>query len=190
MSDTTVELDFTDVKDFGNPAKDVDKGNYLLKVQTIEKQTSKAGNPMWVVTAEFVEGKHQGETIREYLALTEKALFKVKSWLDAVHGQTLPKKKIKLPNTTPELQKKFGGRVYGAHIDDGDPRTDSSGNTVTYPEIKYHMFPALVKEQAKDAESVTEEVTTSTPTEEPKEAPAEDSNDTAGQLESFDLDSL
>ena len=185
---TTVELDFTDVKDFGNPARNVAKGNYLLKVQTIEKDKSKAGNPMWVVTAEFVEGPHAGETLREYLALTEKALFKVKSWLDAVHGQTLPKKKIKLPNTTPELQKKFGGRVYGAHIDDGDPRTDSSGNTVTYPEIKYHMFPALVKEQAKEA--APEKVTDSTPTEEPKEAPAEESTDTAGQLEAFDLDSL
>lgn len=185
---TTVELDFTDVKDFGNPARNVDKGNYLLKVQSIEKQTSKAGNPMWVVTAEFVEGAHQGETLREYLALTEKALFKVKSWLDAVHGQTLPKKKIKLPNTTPELQKKFGGRVYGAHIDDGDPRTDSNGNTVVYPEIKYHMLASVVKD-AK--ESASETVTDSTPTEEPKEAPAkEESTDTAGQLEAFDLDSL
>lgn len=171
-----IELDFSDVKDFGNPARNVVKGNYLLKVNKISKETSKAGNPMWVVDAEFVDGVNAGETIREYLALTEKALFKVKSWLDAVHGQTLPKKKIKLPNTSAALQTKFGGRIYGAHVDAGDPRIDNQGNEVTYPEIKYHMFAALVKgEQAPDVEEKVEEKA---------------ADDVSEQLAAFDLDSL
>lgn len=170
-----IELDFSDVVDFGNPARNVPKGNYLLKVRKISKETSKAGNPMWVVESEFVDGANAGETIREYLALTDKALFKVKSWLDAIHGQTLPKKKIKLPNTSAALQSKFGGRVYGAHIDNGDPRIDNSGNEVTYPEVKYHMFAALVKgEQAPEAEETEE--------------PAKD--ELGEQLAAFDLDAL
>ncbi len=196
MSDV-IELDFTDVKDFAPIAKGVPKGNYLLKVDKIELSESKAGNPMWIVDGVFVNaGPHQGQTIREYLALTEKALFKVKSWLDAVHGKTLPKQKIKLPNTTAALVKQFGGKVYGAHIDDGDPFTNDEGVTSTKSEVKYHLFPALVDEAANQKPAA--EVIASTPTEAapaPAAAPAptpepEGPTDVATAMEAFDLDSL
>lgn len=194
---TTVEIDFSDVKDFAPIAKDVPKGNYLLKVDKIEKAESKSGNPMWVVDAVFLEpGPFQGQTIREYLALTEKALFKVKSWLDAIHGKKLPKQKIKLPNTTAALEKAFGGKVYGGHIDDGDPYTNDEGVTSTKSEIKYHLFAKEVEAQKKQAPAA--EVTASTPepeAAEPDEAPAAEetegaTTDIAGQMEAFDLDSL
>jgi hypothetical protein len=185
---TTVEIDFSDVKDFAPLARNVAKGNYKLKVVKIEKGTSKAGNPTWIVDSEFVDGEHAGQQIREYLTLTEKALFKVKSFLDAIHGQRLPKKKIKLPNTSAELTKKFGGKIFGAHIDDGDPYTNGNGETVTKSEIKYHLFAAEV--DAQKAQPAAEAVVESTPA---TPAPAEEapvSGDVADQLESFDLDEL
>ena len=189
---TTVDVDFSDVKDFGPPrAKNVAKGNYLLKVVKIEKSLSKAKNPMWIVDSEFVDGPHQGEGMREYLTLTEAALFKLKSFLDAVSGKTLPKSKIKLPNTSEALTKKFGGKIFGAHVDDGDPYTNNNGDVVTNSEIKYHMFPAVVKDNAEVAEAVT----ASTPKAAPAPAPAEEAEeapagDTSDQLEAFDLDAL
>jgi len=190
-----IELDFTDVKDFAPIAKEVPKGNYLLKVDKIELSKSKAGNPMWVVDSVFVNaGPHQGQTIREYLALTEKALFKVKSWLDAVHGKTLPKKKIKLPNTTASLLKQFGGKVYGAHIDDGDPYTNDEGVTSTRSEVKYHLFPALVDEASNQTPAAEVVASTPAPEEEPPanapDSAPEVATDVATTMEEFDLDSL
>lgn len=190
----TIELDFSDVKEFAAWAKDVPKGNYLLKVVAVEAKQSSNSNPMWVVDSEFVDGAYAGERIREHLTLTEKALFKVKSWLDAIHGQNLPKSKIKLPNTTAELQKRFVGKVYGAHVADGDPYVNGNGETVTKSEIKYHLFAKEVAGQkaAPSAEQVTASTPESAPTAEPVAAdePETPSGDVADQLESFDLDNL
>lgn len=206
MSNETIELDFGDVKEFAPRAKGVAKGDYLMKVAKIEASTSKADNPMWVVDAVFVDGPHAGEQIREFMALTEKALFKVFGWLQAVEGKQLPKKKIKLPNNTAALTKRYHGKVFGAHVDNGDPYTDDNGNEVVPSEIKYHLYAKDVGNRGAPAPK--EQVTASTPEPEadadggdenpppPTETtndtpdPEEPSGDVASQLESFDLDSL
>jgi len=170
VSDETIDLDFSDVQEFAPFARNVEKGDYLLKVQSIKADTSNAGNPMWVVDAVFVEGRHQGETIREYLALTENALFKVKSWLEAL-GKNVGKKKVKLPNTTPKLMKAFAGKTYGAHIDEGDPYVNNEGEEVTKSEVKYHLKPSEVR--ARRSEPSAEDVLDSSD-EEPEDDPLED----------------
>lgn len=196
----TIELDFSDVQEFAPIAKGVPKGNYLFKVKKIEASTSKQNNPMWVVDAEFVDGPWAGQTIREYMALTPAALFKVKSFLEAI-GLNVGKKKVKLPNDTATLQKKFGGKVYGGHVDDGDPYTDNNGNPQINSEIKYHLKASEVQGQS-DGQAAAAEATTPEP--EPDEAPAEEESttpqdapegeeaptDTAEELEEFDLDGL
>lgn len=195
MSDQ-IELDFSDVKDFAPVARNVPKGNYLLRVEKIDVDKSKAGNPMWIVDSSFVDGAFAGQQIREYLTLTEKALFKVKSWLEAVLGQPIPKKKMKLPNTAADLNKRFSGKIFGAHIDDGDPYVNNNGEEVTKSEIQYHLMAKDVQ-RGQTAQSAEETVTASTPTEEKpaaepetETAAEEPSGDVADQLESFDLDSL
>lgn len=189
MSDT-LELDFSGVKDFAPRVKDVPPGNYVLKVAKIEASKSKAGNPTWVVDSVFVDGPFAGSQIREYLTLTENALFKVKSWLEA-QGLNIGKKKVKLPNNTPDLTKQFVGKVYGANIGDGDPYVDDKGETHINSEIKYHLTVTAVKAAA--AAPAAETVTAPSP--EPAAAPEalaadEPTGDVADQLESFDLDSL
>lgn len=199
----TVELDFSDVQDLQPFARNVPKGNYILKVKKIEATTSKNGNQMWVVDSEFTEGPFAGQVIRERLTLTEKALFKVKGWLEAL-GFNIGRKKIKLPNTSEELTKQFGGRVFGAHIDDGDPYVDSNGNERINSEIKFHLKAEEVKAQAATAEQAQEAVqepegeAPAEPEDAPaapaegseEEAPSETEKDVASQLESFDLDNL
>lgn len=212
MSTETVELDFSDVKDFAPIAKGIPEGNYVLQVKKIELKDSKKGNPMWVVDSAFTAGKYEGQQIREYLTLTTDALFKVKSWLEAL-GLNIGKKKVKLPNSTASLQKNFGGKTFGAHIADGDPWTNEEGVTSVKSEVKFHMKASEVKAlaAAPSAAEVTAstpepDLTPETPVEEPEAlAPNEEAaqgggtaepvdpeekGDTADQLESFDLDDL
>lgn len=190
MSDT-IEIDFGDVKDFAPIARNVPKGNYVLQVSKIEAGTSSNNNPMWIVDSSFVDGPNAGQTIREYLALTEKALFKVKSWLEAL-GIPIGKKKVKLPNTTAELTKKFVGKTYGAHVDEGDPYTNDKGETSTKSEVKYHMPAKEVAAAQAAAQAVTAPAPTPAPTPEPAVTPEPQApvGDVADQLESFDLDDL
>lgn len=203
--DDTIELDFGDVKELGPRSPRVPEGDYLLRVEKVEQDTSKAGNPMWVVHSVYVDGEFAGKPApREYLALTEKALFKVFSWVQAVKGQRIPKRKLKLPNTTPTLTKAFGGKVYGAHIADGDPRVDDEGNEKVYSEVKWHLFAREVQEKRQQKAQSAEDVTASTPEPEDDEEPdtaaeetADESDeeqseggDVADQLESFNLDDL
>ena len=186
-------------------ARNVPKGNYVLKVKKIEATKSKAGNPMWVVDSEFVDGPFAGQIIRERLALTEKALFKVKGWLESM-GFNIGRKKVKFPNTSEDLMKQFGGRTFGAHVDDGDPYVDSNGNERINSEVKFHLTVEQVKAQAATAEEASAEVAEE-PAEEPAEAApeaapesttegeseaeeTEEQKDVASQLESFDLDNL
>lgn len=209
MSTETVELDFSDVQDLQPFARNVPKGNYLLKVKKIEVATSKNGNKMWVVDSEFLEGAFAGQVIRERLTLTEKALFKVKGFLEAL-GFNVGKKKVKLPNTNEGLTKQFGGRTFGAHIDDGDPYTNSNGEEKVNSEIKFHLKEAEVRAQQTTAPDVTappeqaakpakaKKAEEEAPADEPDEPSHDDSpqpaaesqDDVADQLESFDLDSL
>lgn len=194
MSTETIELDFGDVKEFAPIARNVEPGAYVFKVAKIELTESKAKNPMWVVDAEFVEGRYAGQTIREYLTLTENALFKVKSFLEA-QGLNVGKKKVKLPNTTPALTKAFGNKLFGGHVDDGDTYVNAQGEEVTRSEIKYHLTVNEVRRirSQAPAEAVTAptpEPETSAPAEESTETNAEEATDVADQLESFDLDAL
>ena len=201
MANDVIELDFSDVKDFAGSVK-VPKGDYKLKVQSIELGTSKAKNPMWTVKSQFLTGPEAGATITERLALTEKALFKVKSFLEAL-GVTVGKRKLKLPNTTEGLQKLIGGKEYGVHIDDGDPYTNNQGETKVNSEVKYHLKPAEFASRAALGAANPVTVTQTEPTAPPVSseaavetvtAPAAEpdapAGDTADQMESFDLDSL
>lgn len=201
----SIELDFSDVQDLQPFARNVPKGNYVLKVKKIESTTSKNGNPMWVVDSEFVDGPFAGQILRERMALTEKALFKVKGWLESM-GFNVGRKKVKLPNTSEDLMKQFGGRTFGAHVDDGDPYVDSNGNERINSEIKFHLKADEVKAQAATTEEAEEAVTEEAPkqespakaSEETDESTTEDEDeeettkqkDVADQLASFDLDNL
>ena len=86
-------FDFTNYKD--TSTAHVPAGTYRAKVSDFEETTSKAGNMMFVVYLEIVEGPHAGQQIIDRLPQTEKAMFRSAAFLQAL-GVKIAKKKIAL----------------------------------------------------------------------------------------------
>jgi hypothetical protein len=62
----------------------IPEGYYVAKVIDIEKQTSQAGNPMWVWTFTTTKGQYQGTELKVWTALTQAALWKLMEVLKAL----------------------------------------------------------------------------------------------------------
>jgi len=59
-------------------------GDYVVSVVDVNKETSKAGNPMFVWDMEVAEGDHQGHSMRVFTALTPAALWKLSETVEAL----------------------------------------------------------------------------------------------------------
>lgn len=73
----SIDLDFSDVKKFTVP-----NGTYLIEITKATIKKSKSNNDMLEIIAEIAEGKQAGFEIREYVSLTQNALFRVQAMLD------------------------------------------------------------------------------------------------------------
>lgn len=107
-----IPLDFTNVKDRGSVR--VEPGNYLAKVKSVKKETAKSsGNPMLVVTFEFLSGPAQGRTIVDRHILTESSLWTLRNLLEAM-GFKVPAREMRLDIDT------LLNRKVGIVVVDGD----------------------------------------------------------------------
>lgn len=105
-------VDLTNYKDSGSAR--VPEGRYRLQVEDAEVTTSAKGNQMVVLYLAIRGGDYDGTTIVDRLTLTEKALYRVVNFMQAI-GMPTPKKKFKI-NTA-----KFVGKYLEADIADGEP---------------------------------------------------------------------
>ena len=105
-------FDFTNYRD--TSTAHVPAGTYHAEVSDFEETTSKAGNAMFVVYLEIIEGPHAGQQIIDRLPQTEKAMFRSAAFLQAL-GVKIAKKKIALN------PKSLIGRPVDILVEDGDP---------------------------------------------------------------------
>lgn len=105
-------FDFTNYKD--TSTAHVAPGTYHAEVSDFEETTSKAGNAMFVVYLEIIEGPHAGQQIIDRLPQTEKAMFRSAAFLQAL-GVKIAKKKIALN------PKSLIGRPVDIVVEDGEP---------------------------------------------------------------------
>jgi hypothetical protein len=105
-------FDFTNYKD--TSTAHVAPGTYHAEVSDFEETTSKAGNAMFVVYLEIIEGAHAGQQIIDRLPQTEKAMFRSAAFLQAL-GVKIAKKRIALN------PKSLIGRPVDIVVEDGEP---------------------------------------------------------------------
>lgn len=105
-------FDFTNYKD--TSTAHVPAGTYHAEVSDFEETTSKAGNAMFVVYLEIIEGPHAGQQIIDRLPQTEKAMFRSAAFLQAL-GVKIAKKKIALN------PRSLIGRPVDIVVEDGEP---------------------------------------------------------------------
>lgn len=86
----------------------LETGEYEFLIKKIEPKTSKAGNPMWLVTFEEVETK---TVIWENYTFVDKALFKIKELFDVLGFDTTT-----IPFEIPALEDLVGNFVKGKVI--------------------------------------------------------------------------
>ncbi len=105
-------VDLTNYKD--RVGGHVAEGRYRVMVEDVEPDESKAKNPMINVWLRVVGGPHDGATIIDRLVLTEKSLFRVVGFMQAI-GLPTPKKKFTIDI------RKFLNRQLLIDVEDGEP---------------------------------------------------------------------
>lgn len=105
-------VDLTNYKDrVGNR---VVPGRYTVLVEDAESDTAKSGNPMVNLWLRVQGGEFDGATIVDRLVLTEKSLFRVVGFMQAI-GLPTPRKRFKLN------VRAFVGKTLDVDVEDGDP---------------------------------------------------------------------
>lgn len=112
MAAEEVIIDLSNYKD--RVGSRVMPGTYRVQVEDAENTESTNKNPMINLWFTILEGEFAGQTVTDRLVLTEKSLFRVVGFMQAI-GLPTPKKRIKL-NT-----RQFLGRTLDIEVDDGDP---------------------------------------------------------------------
>lgn len=105
-------IDLSNYKDrFGSR---VPEGTHEVIVEDVEMDKSKAGNPMLNVWYRVVGGEADGLTLIDRLTITEKALFRVVGFMQAV-GLPTPRKRLQI---NPQS---FIGKRLRVEVEDGEP---------------------------------------------------------------------
>lgn len=112
MASNNIVVDLTNYKD--KIGARVPEGTYKVIVDDAEPDTSKAGNPMVNLWLRIHGGDFDGQTVTDRLTLTEKSMFRVVGFLQAI-GMKTPKKRLSLDITS------FIGRSLEVTIRDGEP---------------------------------------------------------------------
>jgi hypothetical protein len=111
MADDVV-VDLSNYKD--RVGQRVTPGRYRVLVEDAEVDTAKSGNPMVNLWLRVVGGSFDGATVIDRLVLTEKSLFRVVGFMQAI-GMPTPKKRLKVST------RQFIGKVLDVDVEDGEP---------------------------------------------------------------------
>jgi len=105
-------IDLTNYKD--RVGTRVLPGRYRVQVEDAEPTESANKNPMINLWFRVMGGEFDGATITDRLVLTEKSLFRVVGFMQAI-GFPTPRRKLKLN------VRQFVGRTLDVEVDDGEP---------------------------------------------------------------------
>lgn len=105
-------FDFTNYRETGSAQ--VPAGTYRARVNDFEETESKAGNAMFVVYLEILDGPYAGKQIIDRLPQTEKAMFRSAAFLQAL-GVKIAKKRLAIN------PKSLIGRPVDILVEDGEP---------------------------------------------------------------------
>lgn len=89
-------------------------GRYRVQVEDVEASQSNNGNPMVNLWFRIVGGEFNGQTIVDRLTITEKSLFRVVGFMQAI-GLPTPKKRLNLNIRA------FNGKTLDIDVADGEP---------------------------------------------------------------------
>lgn len=87
---------------------------YRVQVEDVEAAMSQVGNPMVNVWFRIIGGEFDGQTIVDRLTVTERSMFRVVGFMQAI-GLPTPKKRLKLNI------RQFVGKVLDIDVADGEP---------------------------------------------------------------------
>lgn len=191
MASTNMTIDLTNYKD--RVGSRVPEGTYKVIVDDVEPDTAKSGNPMVNVWFRIHGGDYDGQTITDRLVLTEKSMFRVVGFLQAL-GIKTPKKRLSLDIS------KFVGRSMEITVRDGDPYNGRIKSEVSgYARITEKA----AKQSEADIEDVSDEPTDYDEDVEPakaqaaakkreaaESAPEPEDDDAQGEVDLDDLDNL
>lgn len=130
-------------------------GKYVLTVEDVEGMSSKAGNPMWKVTSSVADGPSKGETIVDFLTITQKAMFRVVAFLNAI-GVPTPKKSLSIPKSM------MVGKVFEATVDDDSYGGSVSSKIQSYASVAQPGSADLPDDDEEDGDEPTALATPST----------------------------
>ena len=167
-------FDFTNYRETGSAQ--VPAGTYRARVNDFEETESKAGNAMFVVYLEIIDGPYTGKQIIDRLPQTEKAMFRSAAFLQAL-GVKIAKKRIALN------PKSLIGRPVDILVEDGEPFNGRVKSEVR--EYLRATKPATKAEPAADLPDDDDEPEVQAPT-----AAVETAEEGTFDVDALDIDDL
>lgn len=175
---TNVTIDLSNFKD--RVGSRVKPDTYRVVVDDAELDTARSGNQMINLWFRIVGGDFDGATIVDRLVLTEKSMFRVVAFMQAL-GMKTPKKRLQL-----NLEK-FKGQKLEITVEDGDPY-----NGRVKSEVRGYARVAKSEKAAPETpdETPAEETEEDTPSEAVSDLESTDSTSDQGEVDLDDLDNL
>lgn len=121
------DVDFGAIEDNGGGRVRVPEGNYKAKFKSVTFGNSQAGNPMFTWILVGTEGKLKGKELKEYTALTPKALWKLRDMMEATLGKA-PGGKVNTRKLLDHCKKNMVGKEVGVTLED-DEYVDDKGKS-------------------------------------------------------------
>lgn len=165
-------FDFTNYRETGSAQ--VPAGTYRARVNDFEETESKAGNAMFVVYLEIIDGPYAGKQIIDRLPQTEKAMFRSAAFLQAL-GVKIAKKRLAIN------PKSLIGRPVDILVEDGEPF-----NGRVRSEVREYLRAAKPSAKAEPAADLPDEDDEPVAPSEPAEVAEEDTFD----VDALDIDDL
>lgn len=165
-------FDFTNYRETGSAQ--VPAGTYRARVNDFEETESKAGNAMFVVYLEIIDGPYAGKQIIDRLPQTEKAMFRSAAFLQAL-GVKIAKKRLAIN------PKSLIGRPVDILVEDGEPF-----NGRVRSEVREYLRAAKPSAKAEPAADLPDEDDEPVAPTEPAEVAEEDTFD----VDALDIDDL
>ena len=154
MANDKIVLDLSNYKD--RVGTRIAEGTYRVVVEDAEMDKSKAGNQMINIWFRVQGGDFDGATVTDRLVLTEKSLFRVVGFMQAI-GLPTPKKRLQLSLS------QFMNKTLDITVEDGEPY-----NGRVKSEVRGY---ARVAKAEKQSSADLEDLEAPDAAEEPAEAP-------------------
>lgn len=164
----------------------VTPGTYLVEIDSVEGQESNAGNQMAVLTLKVLNGQSKGLILIDRLVNTEKALFRVVNFLEALTGKPVARKQMSIDTND------WIGRRIGVVMEDNEynGRVRSQVSEYMTVEQAKRMLGAGSSSAKDDLDTANDTASGSTDDESAGDDSAGDSSGTVADDGSVDMDAL